>query len=51
MLVERLEDPGNEEALESVTGAKAEAVKAVVAYKGQINIADAFSRPREAGDH
>lgn len=51
MLVERLEDPGNEEALESVTGAKAEAVKAVVACEGQTNNADAFSRLQEARNH
>lgn len=44
MLVERLEVPGDEEALKSVRGAKAEAVKAVTACEGQINNADAFSR-------
>lgn len=44
MLAERLEDPGNGEALESVIGAKAEAAKAVTACGGQINDADALSR-------
>lgn len=42
MLLERLEEPGSEEALGSVIGAKAEAVKAVTAWKGQVNNTDAF---------
>lgn len=51
MLVGRLEDPDNEEALESVIGAKAEAVKVVTTCEGQINNADAFSRLQEARNH
>lgn len=42
MLLEGLEEPGNEEALGSVIGAKAEAAKAVTAWEGQVNNTDVF---------
>lgn len=42
MLLEGLEEPGSEEALGSVTGAKAEAVKPVTTWEGQVNNTDAL---------